>query len=107
LFSHGAQIKTAENGSSYTDVGIKEWLSNAVVGGEFNKYLKLKINGKSAYYNNPKNPEQLEVVKDKIVQALNMIGIQFSGDEFNYMLRHKYGSTDYEALSRMFSSTSF
>lgn len=107
LFSHGAQIKTAENGSSYTDVGIKEWLSNAVAGGEFNKYLKLKINGKSAYYNNPKNPEQLEVVKDKIVQALNMIGIQFSGDEFNYMLRHKYGSTDYEALSRMFSSTSF
>lgn len=37
---------------------------------------------------------------------LNMIGIQFSADEFNYMLRNKYGSTDYEALAKMFTSNS-
>jgi len=34
LLSHGSTIKTAENGASYNDVGIKEWLINAVVGGE-------------------------------------------------------------------------
>jgi hypothetical protein len=28
-----------------------------------------------------------------------------SADEFNYMLRNKYGSNDYEALAKMFTST--
>ena len=104
-FSHGAQVKTAENNASYNDVGIKEWLINTLVGGEQNMFLRLKINGKYAYYNNPKNPEQLEVVKDKIVEMLNMLGIQISGDEFNYMLKNKYGSSDYEALAKIFTST--
>lgn len=45
-------------------------------------------------------------MKDKIVDILNTLGIQISGDEFNYMLRNKYGSNDYEALAKMFMSTS-
>jgi len=106
VLTHGSQIRHAENGASYNDVGIKEWLVNAVVGGEQDVYLKLKVNGKPAYYNNPRNSEQLEVVKDKIVEMFNMLGIQMSVDEFNYMLRNKYGSNDYQALAKMFTSTS-
>lgn len=106
VFSHGTQVRTAENGAAYNDAGIKEWLVNAVTGGEQNVFLKLRVNGKVIYYNNPKNSEQLEVVKDKIVEMLNLVGIQISADEFNYMLRNKYGSNDYEALAKMFTSTS-
>jgi hypothetical protein len=73
--SHGAEVRTAENGAAYTDVGIKEWLINTIAGGEQNMFLKLKVNGKPVYYNNPKNPQQLEVVKDKIVEMFNMLGI--------------------------------
>ena len=106
VLSHPSSIKVAENGASYNDVGIKEWLVNASVGGEQNMFLKLKVGGKPVYYNNPMNPEQLEVVKDKIVEIFNVLGIQISADEFNYMLRNKYGSTDYQALTKMFVSTS-
>lgn len=95
VLSHPSSIKVAENGASYNDVGIKEWLVNTSVGGEQNMFLKLKVGGKLVYYNNPMNPEQLEVVKDKIVEIFNVLGIQISADEFNYMLRNKYGSTDY------------
>lgn len=106
VLTHGSQIRHAENGAAYNDVGVKEWLVNAVVGGEQDVYLKLKVNGKPVYYNNPRNSEQLEVVKDKIVEMFNMLGIQMSVDEFNYMLRNKYGSNDYQALAKMFTSTS-
>ena len=106
ILSHGSEMRKAENNALYNDVGIKEWLINAITGGENNVYLKLRVNGKYSYYDNPKNPEQLEVVKDKIVDILNTLGIQISGDEFNYMLRNKYGSNDYEALAKMFTSTS-
>lgn len=106
LFDHQPKLQKAENGAVYNDVGIKQWLSNAFLDQPQNVYLRLKVNGQNAYYNDPKDPGQLEVVKDKIVEALNLLGINFSIDELNYMLRHKYGSTDAEALVKMFNSTS-
>ena len=104
LFTHPAEIVTAENGSKYYDVGIKQWLDNAFVANPQPFYLKLNVNGSWGYYSNPNDPAQLEVVKDKIVEALNTLGIQFGVAELNYMLLHKYGSTDAKALSYMFDS---
>ena len=104
MFDHYPTVLKAENGSAYTDVGIKQWLENAVSENPKPVYLKLKVNGQYAYYNDPTDPSQLEVVKDKIIESLNSIGISFSKAEFKYMLRHKYGSDDYVALSKMFSS---
>ena len=106
LFSHNATLKRAENGATYYDVGIKEWLENYQSADPRQYYLRLKVNGTYGYFNNPKDPGQLEIVKDKITEALNLIGINFNVEELNYMLLHKYGSTDADALSRMFSSTS-
>lgn len=106
-FSHSPSYRRAENGSVYTDVGIAQWLNNAIVENPIEGfYLKLKVNGQYRYFNNPNDKEQLEVVKDKIVEMLNLLGIGFGTDELNYMLRHKYGSTDASALARMFNSRS-
>lgn len=106
LFDHDARTEKAENGASYSDVGIKQWLSNITALNPQKVHLKLRVNGHTYYYNNPNDASQLEVVKDKIVEALNLVGININSDEFNYMLRHKYGSTDAQALNQMFSSTS-
>lgn len=51
------------------------------------------------------DPKQLRKVKEKIVEALNAIGINIHIEEFDYMLRHKYGSTDVDALKQMVNST--
>lgn len=51
------------------------------------------------------DPKQLNKVKIAIVDALNAIGINIHLDEFNYMLQHKYGSTDADALRQMIFST--
>lgn len=105
IFDHFPQIKTAENGAQYNDVGIKQWLINAFTAKPKDLYLRLSVNGAWGYYNNPRDPGQLSVVKDKMIQALNVLGIQFTLAELDYMLKHKYGSTDAEALLKMFSST--
>ena len=105
MFDHTAAIKTAENGASYNDVGIKQWINNAYTTNPKQVYLRLNVGGKWGYYNDPKDSTQLDVVKDKIIQALNLVGIQFNIQELNYMLMHKYGSTGADALLRMFNST--
>lgn len=106
MFSHVPKDRQAENGYTYKDVGIKEWLENIdSLDPDKTYFLRLKVGQKVGYYNNPKDPSQIEVVKDKIVEALNMLGIQINSEEFNYMLRSKYGSTDYSALAKMFNST--
>lgn len=105
IFDHLPQQKTAENGAVYTDVGIKQLLNNAFLNEPKNIYLRMNVNGKWGYYNNPNDPGQLQVIKDKIIQALNLVGIQFNIAELNYMLTHKYGSSDASALLRMFNST--
>lgn len=104
MLDHYPTILRAENGATYTDAGIKQWLENALSEEPKQVYLRLKVDGQYSYYNDPKDPQQLEVVKDKIIESLNSIGISFSRAEFKYMLRHKYGSDDYTALAKMFSS---
>lgn len=104
MFTHAPEIKIAPNNAKYTDVGIKEWINNAIVGGN-PMYLKLIVNGKPSYYDDPKNTDQIYTVKTKIVEALNMIGINMNIQEFDYMLRHKYGTSDFTALGKMFNST--
>ena len=106
MFDHGSELAKAENGAVYNDVGIKQWLNNATLNEPKPVYLKVKYNGRYYYCNNPKDAGQLEVVKEKIVEVLNMLGININNEEFNYMLRHKYGSADYTALTNMFNSTS-
>lgn len=106
LFSHAVENKQAENGAVYQDVGIKQWLDNYFSADPKQVYLKLKVNKSFSYYSNPNDPDQLEVVKDKIVQMLNMLGISFSTRELDYMLLHKYGFTDAKALYLMFNASS-
>lgn len=106
MFDHGSELAKAENGAVYNDVGIKQWLNNATLNEPKSVYLRVKYNGRYYYCNNPKDAGQLEVVKEKIVEVLNMLGININNEEFNYMLRHKYGSADYTALANMFNSTS-
>lgn len=105
IFDHAATIKTAENGAQYNDVGIKQWLNNAFIKDKKQLYLRLNVGGKWGYYTDPNDSAQLDVVKDKIIQALNLVGVQFNIQELNYMLMHKYGSTGADALLRMFNST--
>jgi len=79
---------------------IKTALSDLNINTE-NRFIKVKMlqDGKLKIATaDPKIPYQFEIVKDKIVQALNYVGIRINTDEFNYMLSHKYGSTDYEAI---------
>lgn len=106
MFDHGSELAKAENGAVYNDVGIKQWLNNALIDSPKPLYLKIKYNGQYYYCNNPKDEGQTEIVKEKIVEVLNMLGININNDEFNYMLRHKYGSADYTALANMFNSVS-
>ena len=51
------------------------------------------------------DPKQLKKVKSKIIEALNAIGINIHLEEFDFMLKHKYGSADVDALRQMVSST--
>ena len=110
-------------------VGLKQMLSEApskkpkvmvlwdITGTEeyqFLEYSDDKLSGvqqkaKRAFINrkatNLNDPAQLRKVKDKIVEALNAIGINMHIEEFDYMLKHKYGSTDVDALRQMVNST--
>lgn len=47
------------------------------------------------------DPKGCDIVKSLIVEGLNMIGINIHKEEFEYMLKHKYGSSDWEALRQM------
>ena len=51
------------------------------------------------------DPKQLAKVKEAICEALSAIGINMHVQEFDYMLSHKYGSTDADALRMMINST--
>ena len=51
------------------------------------------------------DPTQLAKVKGAICEALSAIGINLHVQELNYMLSHKYGSTDADALCMMMNST--
>jgi hypothetical protein len=47
---------------------------------------------------NLNDPKQLFKVKDAICEALSAIGINIHVQELDYMLSHKYGSVDVDAL---------
>jgi len=47
------------------------------------------------------DPKGCDIVKSLIIEGLNMIGINLHKEEFEYMLKHKYGSSDWEALRQM------
>lgn len=51
------------------------------------------------------DPKQCKIIKNLIVEGLNSIGINIHTEEFDYMLRNKYGSSDWEALRQMVQST--
>ena len=51
------------------------------------------------------DPKSCEKVKVAIVDAFNRIGINMHKEEFEYMLTHKYGSSDWTALQQMMQST--
>lgn len=51
------------------------------------------------------DPKGCDIVKSLIVEGLNMIGINIHKEEFEYMLKHKYGSSDWETLRQMMQST--
>lgn len=51
------------------------------------------------------DPKGCDIVKSLIVEGLNMIGINIHKEEFEYMLKHKYGSSDWESLRQMIQST--
>lgn len=46
-------------------------------------------------------------LKYRIVSMLNSLGIQFDEEALNYMLRHKYGSSDLVGLQKIFSDPTF
>lgn len=76
--------------------------SDDKLSGAQQKAKRVFINRKATNLN---DPAQLRKVKDKIVEALNAIGINMHIEEFDYMLKHKYGSTDVDALRQMVNST--
>lgn len=76
--------------------------SDDKLSGAQQKAKRMFINRKATNLN---DPAQLRKVKDKIVEALNAIGINMHIEEFDYMLKHKYGSTDADALRQMVNST--
>lgn len=49
--------------------------------------------------------QNCDKVKAAIIDALNRIGINVHMEEFDYMLRHKYGCSNWEALKQMVQST--
>lgn len=51
------------------------------------------------------DPKSCEKVKVALVDAFNRIGINMHKEEFEYMLTHKYGSSDWTALQQMMQST--
>lgn len=51
------------------------------------------------------DPAGCKIVKNLIVESLNSIGINIHVEELEYMLNHKYGSSDWEAIKQMVQST--
>lgn len=51
------------------------------------------------------DPAGCKIVKNLIVESLNSIGINIHIEELEYMLNHKYGSSDWEAIKQMVQST--
>ena len=109
-------------------VGLKQMLSDAptkqqkililwdVIGTEdyvFNEYSdvsmieatpKPKRNFVTRAITDLNDPTQLAKVKRTICESLNAIGINIHVHEFDYMLTHKYGSADADALRQMVNS---
>jgi hypothetical protein len=56
---------------------------------------------------NINDPSSAEILKQKIVESLQWLGIGIDKDSFEFMLNRKYGSSDIFALKRMFESNSY
>ena len=52
------------------------------------------------------NGQDLQFAKQKLINILNNLGITFNLDMLNYMLNTKYGSSDYNALNKLFTEDS-
>lgn len=93
-------------------VGIKQLVYNVWQGNPRSVVFKAKVlNPETGKYEtkritNLNDPGDLQIIKDKIVDVLNYIGVVINKKEFDFMLRNKYGTTDADALSQMFSSSS-
>ena len=55
---------------------------------------------------NVTNEQDLAFAKAKLISILNNLGIVFNVDMLNYMLNTKYGSSDYNALNKLFTEDS-
>lgn len=112
----GKFFNKSEKKDNITEVGLKQMLSSYALEGGKGYQMTVKVIDtenstqdaivrKDYVITNLKDQQQCNIIKDKIVEALNLVGIRFTSDEFEYMLKHKYGSSDWEALSRMVNST--
>lgn len=115
LFDSSKDAGKSDNGVTIRIEGLKQWLQNATSESSIISYFPIKQldkaklrEGKTVYktkyLTDPKNPGILQLVKDRIVQALNTVGINMNSAEFEYMLVHKYGTSDYTALQKMVNS---
>lgn len=65
----------------------------------------LKLDGRTI---NVTNEQDLFILKRKVCDILNYMGIEFSVAEFDYMLNHKYGNTSYfDQLNSFFNESGF
>lgn len=116
MFSRIAKFFDSMNKSGDNlEVGLKQMLSTQGLDGSGKYKMTVRvvdvenstddhIARKEIVITDLKNNAQCSIIKDKIVEALNNVGIRINSDEFEYMLLHKYGSSDYEALKQMVES---
>lgn len=60
---------------------------------------------KTILINDVTDKNNIQIIKGKIVESLNWLGINISLDEFDFMLDSKYGTIDYSAVKQMLEST--
>ena len=69
--------------------------------------IQVLIDGKIEYRElDVTDGRDLALAKAKLISALNNLGIVFNVDMLNYMLNTKYGSSDYQALNKLFTEDS-
>ena len=117
----GSQTYKDYKGNTYYSVGIKELLSDQVMKSAKNVYFfSTKIldtenstAGKHVYKtvqitnDNINDPSSASILKQKIVESLQWLGIGIDKESFDFMLNRKYGSSDIFALKQMFESNSY
>lgn len=116
MFDSSVADGKSENGLTKRIDGLKQWIQNAeTTGSKVISQFPIKVIDKEkstpektvykrVYLTDPKNDAQFQLAKDRIVSALNMLGINMNSAELEYMLIHKYGSSDYTAVSKMLNS---